>query len=69
VELRWRGGTEADFNSFSLHRSRDPLYIPDDNNKIYTGIDTLFTDSLTDPTGSYSYKLTAKDNQGNVSQT
>ncbi len=68
VELRWRGGTEADFNSFSLHRSRDPLYIPDDNNKIYSGIDTLFTDSLTDPTGSYSYKLTAKDNQGNVSK-
>jgi hypothetical protein len=36
VELLWRGGTEADFNSFSLHRSRDPLFIPDDNNKIYS---------------------------------
>jgi hypothetical protein len=68
VELHWRGGTEADFNSFSLYRSRDPLFIPDDNNKIFTGIDTLFTDSLTDPTGSYSYKLTAKDNQGNISK-
>ncbi|GAB1441225.1 hypothetical protein MASR2M39_00590 [Ignavibacteriales bacterium] len=68
VNFNWRGGTEADFNSFSLHRSRDPLYIPDDNNKIYSGIDTLFTDSLTDPTGSYSYKLTAKDNQGNFSK-
>jgi hypothetical protein len=67
VNFNWRGGTEADFNSFSLHRSRDPLYIPDDNNKIYTGIDTLFTDSLEDATGSYSYKLNAKDNQGNVS--
>jgi len=68
VELRWRGGTEADFNSFSLYRSRDPQFIPSDNNIIYSGFDTLFTDSLTDPTGSYSYKLTAKDNQGNVSQ-
>jgi hypothetical protein len=68
VELLWRGGTEADFNSFSLHRSRDPKFIPSDNNRIYSGIDTLFTDSLTDPTGSYSYKLTAKDNQGNVSK-
>ncbi|MBK6680422.1 MAG: hypothetical protein IPG53_10530 [Ignavibacteriales bacterium] len=68
TELLWRGGTEADFNSFSLHRSRDPLFIPDDNNKIYSGIDTIFTDSLADPTGSYSYKLTAKDNQGNVSK-
>jgi len=68
VNFHWRGGTEADFNSFSLYRSRDPQFIPNDNNKIYTGIDTLFTDSLTDPTGSYSYKLTAKDNQGNVSK-
>ncbi len=68
VNFHWRGGTEADFNSFSLHRNRDPLFIPNDNNKIYSGIDTLFTDSLTDPTGSYSYKLTSKDNQGNVSK-
>jgi hypothetical protein len=68
VNFLWRGGTEADFNSFSLYRDRDPQFIPDDNNKIFTGIDTLFTDSLTDPTGSYSYKLTAKDNQGNVSK-
>jgi hypothetical protein len=68
VNFNWRGGTEADFNSFSLYRSRDPLFSPNDNNKIYSGIDTLFTDSLTDPTGSYSYKLTAKDNQGNVSK-
>ncbi len=68
VNFLWRGGTEADFNSFSLYRSRDPLFIPNDNNKIYSGIDTLFTDSLIDPTGSYSYKLTAKDNQGNVSK-
>ena len=68
VNFHWRGGTEADFNSFSLHRSRDPQFIPDDNNKVFTGIDTLFTDSLQDPTGSYSYKLTAKDNQGNVSK-
>jgi len=68
VNFHWRGGTEADFNSFSLYRSRDPLFSPSDNNKIYSGIDTLFTDSLTDPTGSYSYKLTAKDNQGNVSK-
>ncbi len=68
VKLNWRGGTEADFNSFSLYRSRDPQFIPNDNNKIFTGIDTLFTDSLQDPTDSYSYKLTAKDNQGNVSK-
>ncbi|MBK6679496.1 MAG: T9SS type A sorting domain-containing protein [Ignavibacteriales bacterium] len=68
LELLWRGGTEADFNSFSLYRSRDPLFIPDDNNKIFSGIDTLLTDSLIDPTGSYSYKLTAIDNQGNVSK-
>jgi hypothetical protein len=68
VNFHWRGGTEADFNSFSLYRNRDPLFSPSDNNKIYSGIDTLFTDSLTDPTGSYSYKLTAKDNQGNVSK-
>ncbi len=68
VNFQWRGGTESDFNSFSLYRNRDPLFSPSDNNKIYTGIDTLFTDSLIDPTGSYSYKLTAKDNQGNVSK-
>ena len=68
VNFNWRGGTEADFNSFSLYRSRDPQFIPSENNRLYSGIDTLFTDSLTDPTGSYSYKLTAKDNQGNVSK-
>jgi hypothetical protein len=68
VNFNWRGGTEADFNSFSLYRSRDPLFIPDENNKIYSGTDTLITDSLEAPTGSYSYKLTAKDNQGNVSK-
>jgi hypothetical protein len=68
VNFNWRGGTEADFNSFSLYRSRDPQFSPNDNNKIYSDIDTLFTDSLIDPTGSYSYKLTAKDNQGNVSK-
>ncbi|MBK7866766.1 MAG: T9SS type A sorting domain-containing protein [Ignavibacteriales bacterium] len=68
VNFHWRGGTEADFNSFSLYRNRDPLFSPSDNNKIYSGIDTIFTDSLTDPTGSYSYKLTARDNQGNVSK-
>ncbi len=68
VNFNWRGGTETDFNSFSLHRTRDPQFIPNDNNKIYSGIDTIFTDSLADPTGSYIYKLTAKDNQGNVSK-
>ena len=68
VNFQWRGGTEADFNSFSLHRSRDPLFSPSDNNKIFSGIDTLFTDSIQDPTGSYIYKLIAKDNQGNVSK-
>ncbi len=68
VNFNWRGGTEADFNSFSLYRSRDPQFIPSENNRLYSGIDTLFTDSLTDPTGSYSYKLTAKDNRGNVSK-
>jgi hypothetical protein len=68
VNFQWRGSTEADFDSFSLYRSRDPLFIPDEDNKVYSGIDTLFTDSLTDPTGSYSYKLTAIDNQGNVSK-
>ncbi|GAB1442572.1 hypothetical protein MASR2M39_14080 [Ignavibacteriales bacterium] len=64
------GNTDGvvDFNSFSLYRSRDPQFIPNDNNRIFSGIDTLFADSLTDPTGSYSYKLTAKDNQGNVSK-
>jgi len=67
-KFKWRGGTEADFNSFSLYRNRDPQFIPDDNNKIFSGVDTLFTDSLADPTGSYSYKLTARDNQGNVSK-
>jgi len=68
VNFQWRGGTEADFNSFSLFRSRDPLFVPYDDNKIYSGTDTLFIDSLEDPTGSYIYKLTAKDNQGNVSK-
>ncbi|GAB1441632.1 hypothetical protein MASR2M39_04660 [Ignavibacteriales bacterium] len=60
VNFQWRGGTESDFNSFSLYRSRDPQFIPEDNSKIFTGIDTLFTDSLTDPTGSYDYKASCK---------
>ncbi len=68
VDLQWRGGTEADFNSFSLHRGREAGFIPDETNRIYTGVDTLFSDSLADPTGSYTYKLKAKDNQGNVSK-
>ena len=68
VVLQWRGGTEADFNSFSLHRGREAGFIPDETNRIYTGVDTLFSDSLADPTGSYTYKLKAKDNQGNVSK-
>ncbi|GAB1441639.1 hypothetical protein MASR2M39_04740 [Ignavibacteriales bacterium] len=34
VNFNWRGGTEADFNSFSLYRSKDPQFIPSDNNKI-----------------------------------
>ncbi|GAB1443014.1 hypothetical protein MASR2M39_18510 [Ignavibacteriales bacterium] len=68
VNFQWRGGTEADFNSFSLYRSRDPQFVPNNNNKIFSGIDTLFTDSIQDPTGSYIYKLIAKDNQGNVSK-
>jgi hypothetical protein len=68
VLFHWRGGTEADFNSFSLHRSRDPQFIPGDNNRIFTGRDTSYTDSLVDPTGNYTYKITAKDNQGLVSK-
>jgi len=68
MEIHWRGGTEADFNSFSLHRDRDPYFIPGDLNRIYTGRDTLYIDSLSDPTGNYTYKITAKDNQGLVSK-
>ncbi len=68
MEIHWRGGTEADFNSFSLHRGRDPYFIPGDLNRIYSGRDTMFTDSLSDPTGNYTYKITAKDNQGLVSK-
>ena len=68
MEIHWRGGTEADFNSFSLHRGRDPYFIPGELNRIYSGRDTMFTDSLSDPTGNYTYKITAKDNQGLVSK-
>ncbi len=68
IETRWRGGTEADFNSFSLHRGRDPYFIPGELNRIYTGRDTIYIDSLSDPTGNYTYKITARDNQGLVSK-
>ncbi|MBN8546992.1 MAG: hypothetical protein J0L60_12750 [Ignavibacteria bacterium] len=68
MEIHWRGGTEADFNSFSLHRGRDPYFIPGELNRIYTGRDTMFTDSISDPTGNYTYKITARDNQGLVSK-
>ncbi|GJQ32676.1 MAG: hypothetical protein HBSAPP04_15150 [Ignavibacteriaceae bacterium] len=68
MEIHWRGGTEADFNSFSLHRDRDPYFIPGDLNRIYSGRDTIYIDSLSDPTGNYTYKITAKDNQGLVSK-
>ncbi len=68
MEIHWRGGTEADFNSFSLHKGRDPGFIPGDLNRIYTGRDTIYIDSLSDPTGNYTYKITARDNQGFVSK-
>jgi hypothetical protein len=73
-----KGSTEVNFHGeeelkltlilFHFTEAETLSLSQDDNNKIYSGIDTLFTDSLTDPTGSYSYKLTAKDNQGNVSK-
>ena len=68
IMFNWQGGTEADFNLFSLHRDRNPQFMPDESNLIYSDRDTIYSDSLLDPTGNYTYKITAKDNQGLISR-
>jgi hypothetical protein len=68
IIFNWQGGTEADFNLFSLHRDRNPQFMPDESNLIYSDRDTIYSDSLLDPTGNYTYKITAKDNQGLISR-
>ncbi len=42
--------------------------MPDESNLIYSDRDTIYSDSLLDPTGNYTYKITAKDNQGLISR-
>ncbi len=46
IMFNWQGGTETDFNLFSLHRDRNPQFIPDESNLIYSRAGTPYTPTL-----------------------
>ena len=68
IELKWSKNTEADTGYYNIYRDTVPNFTIDSTKLISRQKDTLFTESLPKTVKKIYYKLTAEDNQGNISQ-
>lgn len=66
VDLAWDVSQDSDFRFFSLYRSTEPDFVPGEDNRIATVIETSYTDPGASQVGlQLYYKLTATDFAGN----
>ncbi len=67
VKIKWNRNTEADFNHYKLYRDTTADFTADSANLISTQTDTYFVQVIPNGIDNLYYKLTAVDNQNNVS--
>jgi hypothetical protein len=67
IYVRWNRNTEADFKNYKLYRDTVQHFTADTTKLISIQADTMFIQVPQVNWKKYYYKLTAEDNQGNVS--
>jgi hypothetical protein len=67
IVIKWNKNTEADFKSYKLYRDTVQHFTADTTKLISKQADTLFIQVPQLNWKKYYYKLSAEDNQGNVS--
>jgi len=65
VNITWETAGDPDINYYSVYRSIQEGFVPDEANKIGTTTDLMFTDSQVEA-GDYYYKVVAVDFSGNI---
>jgi hypothetical protein len=68
ITLAWNKNTEADFNHYNLYRDTTANFIADSTTFVLSLTDTFYTHIIPESVEAFYYKLTATDNQGNVSK-
>jgi hypothetical protein len=67
ITISWNPNTEADFNSYNLFRDTTANFVADSNTFVIELNDTFYHHLIPPGIDAFYYKLTAADNQGNVS--
>jgi hypothetical protein len=68
VTIKWNKNTEADFNHYSLYRDTVAGFTINDKTFVLPLTDTIYNHIIQPRVTKYFYKLTAVDNQGNISK-
>ena len=67
VTIKWQKNTETDFNHFNLYRDTVAGFTANANTLVLSLTDTTYHHFILPGIKKYFYKLTALDNQGNIS--
>jgi hypothetical protein len=67
IKLNWKYNTEADFNHYSLYRDTVPGFTPSGLNLIAEPETSFYADLDFETNHTYYYKISATDNQTNIS--
>jgi hypothetical protein len=67
IAIKWNKNTEADFKSYKLYRDTVQNFTADSTKLITIQADTFYTHPVPANWKKFYYKLTAEDNQGNIS--
>jgi hypothetical protein len=68
IEIKWNRNTEVDFNHYNLFRDTTANFTADSTTFVVSLTDTFYQHIIPPGTDAFYYKLTATDNQGNVSE-
>jgi len=68
ITVRWNHNTEADFSHYGLFRDTTGNFTADSTTFVLSLTDTFYTHIIPEGVEAFYYKLTATDNQGNVSE-
>lgn len=68
ITISWNNNTEADFSHYSLFRDTTSNFTADSTTFVTDLTDSFYAHIIQGGIEAYSYKITATDNQGNVSE-
>jgi hypothetical protein len=68
VTIKWKKNTESDFKFYNLYRDTVAGFTIGDKTLVLSLADTIYSHLIQQGVSKYFYKLTAIDNQGNISK-